>query len=559
MLACPSVSDERGSGSNEASDTAVAALFEEMKRYVRFSEADAAALRALGEHAEPHFPAITAEFYDRIREHEAAHEVLKDEAQIKRLERSLARWMKRVCTGPYDARYVAETAEIGRVHVRVGLPQRYMFTAMALIRVALGRIADEHLGDRATAAREALARVLDLELAIMLETYRDALIAKVQRVDRLERAEVGRTLARTEHRYRNAVELARVLVVGLDDQAIVRLWNREAERVTGLGRDEVLGSGFAEALLPEPLAAEHGELLRDLAGGALPEGFGRALESAVRTRTGKAREVRWQLAYAPKTSDDDVVLFAVGEDVTEVNALAARVRRTEKLAAVGTLAAGLAHEIRNPLNGAQLHVTVLERGLKRAQSPDADAVEAVGVVRDELRRLDLLVREFLDFARPAPLVKAPVSLRGLCERAAGLLGASEPAVTLDLPAGEVLVEADGGKLQQVLLNLLQNAVEAVGARPAGSVILRVRRRPREAVVEVEDDGSGLPPGGAPIFDAFFSTKPRGTGLGLAIAHRIVTDHGGAIDVESRPGRTLFRVSLPLPLSSLPSSSPPSAP
>src|SRR5271166_1418420 len=104
--------------------------FEELKRYVLLCSEDAALLAALRPVAAPHFPRIAQEFYDRIREHEEAHAVFKDEAQIARLNRSLQQWMERVLSGVYDEAYFEETLKIGRVHVKVGLPQRYMFTAM---------------------------------------------------------------------------------------------------------------------------------------------------------------------------------------------------------------------------------------------------------------------------------------------------------------------------------------------------------------------------------------------------------------------------------------------
>ncbi|WP_437275758.1 protoglobin domain-containing protein [Sorangium sp. So ce375] len=533
-----------GTGAVAAQET----LFDEIKRYVRFSEEDARRLAALRAHAEPHFPRIADEFYDRIREHEGAHEVFTGEAQVERLKRSLVRWMTRICTGPYDGAYFEESAKIGRMHVRVGLPQRYMFTAMTLIRLAFDEIAEGALGAEVTPVRAAVGKVLDLELAIMLETYRDDFLARAQRAERMDLEEVGRTLARTEHRYKSAVELARVLVVGVDAHAIVRLFNREAERITGLGREDVLGVPFVEALLPEEIRADHGALVEDVAAGR------RAgvdlLESSVRTRAGKIREVRWQLAYAPSAADDEVVLFAIGHDMTDENALAARVRQSEKLAAVGTLAAGLAHEIRNPLNGAQLHVTFLERGLARAGVKDAETLEAIHVVRDEIRRLSALVSEFLDFARPQPLHLRPTPFVPLCERAArvaaSLDGAGGQAVVkVDLPSTDIVLDLDPAKIEQVLLNLLRNAIEAVDAAGCGTVTLRARRQPRHAVIEVEDDGPGVASPDAPIFDPFFSTKPNGTGLGLAIAHRIVTDHEGTIEFQSRPGKTLFRVTLPL--------------
>src|SRR5688572_7943810 len=124
-------------------------LFEELKRYVRLTPDDARLLMEFRPLAAPHFERITQDFYERIREHEEAHAVFTGEAQIARLQRSLVRWMERLLSGTYDDAYLEETAKIGRVHVKVGLPQRYMFTAMALIRVALTRIADEEAGAKA--------------------------------------------------------------------------------------------------------------------------------------------------------------------------------------------------------------------------------------------------------------------------------------------------------------------------------------------------------------------------------------------------------------------------
>jgi PAS domain S-box-containing protein len=259
-------------------------IFEEMKRYVRFDDGDAALLVAFGVSASSQFGRIAEEFYDRIREHEGAHDVFTGEDQVERLKRSLVRWMGRVCSGTYDEAYYEETAKIGRMHVRVGLAQRYMFTAMTLIRLAFESIADASMGADAPRTRAAIAKVLHLELAIMLETYRDDFVARAQRIERVERAEVDRTLARTEHRYVQAVELAKIMVVGLDAQSCVQMFNHEAERVTGLGREEVIGRSFVEALLPAALRPEQGPVFTEIAAGKRA-GAG-VVESAIQTRAG---------------------------------------------------------------------------------------------------------------------------------------------------------------------------------------------------------------------------------------------------------------------------------
>jgi PAS domain S-box-containing protein len=512
---------------------------------VSFGEAETRLVAALRPIARPHFGRIAQSFYDRIREHEDAHAVFTGEAQIERLQQSLQRWLDRLLSGSYDEAYFLETLQIGRVHVRVGLPQRYMLTAMALIRQELTRLCS-NLGDEETPTREAVDRLLDLELAIMLEGYHEDFVARAQRIDRIEKHALNRALVQTEHRYVNAVELARVLIVGLDARGEIRLFNREAERVTGFGRDEVVGTSFAEAILQEDLVESFGREIKRAARG--DQTAPRTFECAARTKSGKYRDLRWQLAYAASEMDDEVVLFAFGQDMTEELALKERTLQHERLAAVGTLAAGLAHEIRNPLNGAQLHVDFLDRVLRKTEVPAA-ALEAVRVVGEEIERLAALVTEFLDFARPRPPQLKPTSARALSERAIQLVAhlASEANVelTLDFPSRDPVLNVDPAKIEQVLLNLLTNAVEAVTTSGGRHVILRVRRQPRSVTFEVQDDGPGLPAADAPIFDAFFSTKPNGTGLGLAITHRIVTDHGGDVAVESRPGHTVFRVQLPL--------------
>jgi signal transduction histidine kinase len=162
-----------------------------------------------------------------------------------------------------------------------------------------------------------------------------------------------------------------------------------------------------------------------------------------------------------------------------------------------------------------------------------------------MTRLAALVQEFLQFARPQPLRLAAADLRLTAGDLVRLIQPEAAAAGVTLTVGDgdaVVAHFDEERMKQVLLNLVRNAIEAVSE--GGHVMLRVSKDIEAARIEVEDDGPGLPSPDAPIFEPFFTTKSSGTGLGLAIVHRIVSDHGGKVSVASRPGRTVFSLSLP---------------
>jgi signal transduction histidine kinase len=271
-----------------------------------------------------------------------------------------------------------------------------------------------------------------------------------------------------------------------------------------------------------------------------------ALEDDLRTRAGRIRRVTWRAVSHQTPGAEAPTVVVVGIDVTEQRDLERRARQTDRLATAGMLAAGLAHEIRNPLNGASLHLSVLERALSRASNVPSDVPEAIDVVRTEIWRLSSLVTDFLEVARPRPLSVTEYDLNPVVQSVATLLA---PEVTMRDVALRVepcpipaVGKFDAERIKQVLLNLVRNALEAVGE--GGQVILRVRRTSSFLEVDVEDDGPGFD-NGAPIFDAFYTTKERGTGLGLSIVNRIVTDHDGDVRFTTSPGCTVFTVRLPI--------------
>jgi signal transduction histidine kinase len=231
-------------------------------------------------------------------------------------------------------------------------------------------------------------------------------------------------------------------------------------------------------------------------------------------------------------------------------ALEQAARRADKLAALGTLAAGLAHELNNPIGiiCSRIEVMLLEAeatGLPEALRGD------LKVLHRNAERVARIAQGLLSFSRPSPRIRTTVDLSGVVRET--LLLAEQQVrrggVTLTVDCDDSLpaIEGDSNALEQVLLNLLTNAGAALPA--GGEIAIATRRHPdRPGFVQliVADTGC-IPPEILPrIFDPFFSTKPAGTGLGLSISHGIVREHGGTIDVESAPGRgTRFTITLPV--------------
>lgn len=226
-----------------------------------------------------------------------------------------------------------------------------------------------------------------------------------------------------------------------------------------------------------------------------------------------------------------------------------QLRQTERVAAWQEIAKRLAHELKNPLSPIRLSIETLRKAHARSRD-DFDALfdESTKTILQEVERLRHIVDEFSRFARvPAPTLRE-IDLREIVPQAVSLYASGEVAVSTELPGHPVQAHVDADQITQVLHNLLQNASDAARkAHPSGGgrVWVTLDEGLHEVRIRVEDNGEGIPDDQVDlIFEPYFTDKKGGTGLGLAITSRIVTEHGGRIDVESRPGKTTFTATLP---------------
>jgi two-component system sensor histidine kinase HydH len=236
-----------------------------------------------------------------------------------------------------------------------------------------------------------------------------------------------------------------------------------------------------------------------------------------------------------------MILFS---DITRIKALEEQVRRSERLASLGRLAAGIAHEIRNPLSSIKGFATILAK--RNAEDERSRKISEVMV--QEVERLNRVISELLDFARPTELHREQCAIGELFRRTLPLIEGEAAERKVKIESGtdpeELGVEIDPDRFAQILLNLCLNAVQAM----EGGGVLKVEglQRGPQTLVRVSDSGPGISSEDLPhIFDPYFTTKPNGVGLGLANVHKLVEAHGGKIEVESPPGHgTTFTISLP---------------
>jgi two-component system sensor histidine kinase PilS (NtrC family) len=324
-------------------------------------------------------------------------------------------------------------------------------------------------------------------------------------------------------------------IVALDRAQRVTAVNRAAEQITGVSAAAAVGQ-------PWGLFGD-GVALDIIEGEIESSGRGSAWREVTLLRT-DGEEIPVRMTFSALRAGDGrrIGLIAACEDLSAIRAMEARMRAADRLATLGRMAANIAHEIRNPLASLSGAVEVLASG-----PPDETRERLAQIVTKETGRLNGIIREFLEYARPAPLNRVPVNVAEAVDEVLVLLEHRAAPGTLKTVrefAPALVWNVDLQQFRQAVWNLCLNAVQAM---PEGGE-LRVTMAPvgGRLLVRVSDTGEGISPTDlGHIFEPFFSTKPDGSGIGLALVHRIVQDHGGEIDVQSRPGLgATFSITLP---------------
>jgi two-component system NtrC family sensor kinase len=327
----------------------------------------------------------------------------------------------------------------------------------------------------------------------------------------------------------------------IDAEARIRAWNRRLEEIYGLPREETLGKLLREVL---PLHSIR-RIERELAAVG-PDVEARIYRHALVNRAGERIVVNLALSPIAASAGDGsrVVTF---DDITARVTLEEQVLQQERLASLGLLAAGVAHEVNTPLTGISGYAQLLLDDM----SEDDPRRETLEKIELQTRRVSKIANSLLNLARPERSAFESLTLNDAVQEVLRLFEPQirDKSIVLRVHLDPDLPEVRGhrGKLQQVLLNLLSNARDAVEG--GGSISVGTSRRGRRVVLEVVDDGVGIAESDlSRIFDPFFTTKGRGkgTGLGLSISYGIVREHDGAMRVESIPGQfTRFQVELPV--------------
>lgn len=387
---------------------------------------------------------------------------------------------------------------------------------------------------------------LAAHISLLYEAARESSVSLAKEVER-RTAEVE-----AQRRFTEAIiDSLPVSLYAIDRHYRIVAWNRNRESGgQGIPRGAVLGRNIFQVLTRQKREILEREFARAFESGDIER-----IEQETTDASGTTRH--WLVSKVPMRAEEGGEVshvITVGEDITTRVEANRAVARAEKLAAVGRLAAGVVHEINNPLATISACAEALESRVKEGAfdaSPEAeDLREYLALIRSEAFRCKMITNGLLDFSRTRAGEHAPVDVPGVIQSAARLVAHQKRGerveIVTEVSTDVAMISGDEGQLQQAVIALSTNAIDAMP--DGGRLTLGARNEEGHVLIEISDTGIGIAPENLmKIFDPFFTTKEvgRGTGLGLAVCYGIVTEHGGRLDVQSALGKgTTFTISLP---------------
>ena len=461
--------------------------------------------------------------------------------QINRLKGTLVQWLRELFACNYDEAYVLRRWRVGCRHVEIGLDQVFTNVALSRLRTGMiGALGNSWQGDRngLVAAIQSLNKVLDLDLAKIEDAYQAEHLAQQQRSERLA------SVARAATAFRTLVEAAPSMIVILRlDQTVVYL-SPFAEQLTGYSAREVFGKNCIDFFVPDTTQKESfAKELQNIAAGTPLHGF----EAPIMCKDGSRRWIVWN-AQQLADYEYEAAILAVGQDITSLKLAQERALQSERLAAIGQMMTGLAHESGNALARSQACLEMLT-----FESEDRPkSLNLIGRIQAALDHLRQLYDEVRNYAAPVNLELEPWVLSHVWRQAwenLHLLRQSKKATLFEETTGmDLRCSVDQFRLGQVFRNILENSLAACQEPVEIKVCCTLTKIDGQPAIRIafRDNGPGLNAEQRQrIFDPFFTTKTKGTGLGMAIAKRIVEAHGGKIAVGSGsdPGAEIL-VTLP---------------
>jgi PAS domain S-box-containing protein len=365
--------------------------------------------------------------------------------------------------------------------------------------------------------------------------------------DITERTRVAAAVHRSEAHTHAIFEAASDAILIVDQRGTITSANRKSEETFGYPREALLGQTL-EMLLPERLRSRHIGHRASYFQNPHARPMGLGLDLVARRADGTEFPVEVSLSYIQ--TEDGLRALAFVTDITERQAMERAARQADRLAALGRLSAGIAHEVNNPIGiiSSRIEIMLLDA---EAQPLPGTVMEDLKVLHRHAQRVARIAHGLLSFARASSIHHATVDLNQVVEETLLLmekdLGKRGITIHRSLTANLPPVQGDSSALQQVMMNLLTNAGDALGR--GGEISLEtcpISGDEERVRLTVRDTGPGISPEILPrIFDPFYTTKSDGTGLGLSISYSIVHEHKGTIDVESLPGEgTVFILTFP---------------